>query len=110
MYITAITLNHKIQIVETGNIIEPITRRSEKIKRIILILSLSVLLLATVGLLACGGNGSSTGQPRIYIEEDFVDVGVVQPGDSLDYTFHFTNEGDAPLIITDATIEVIEGC
>ncbi len=79
-------------------------------KRMILILGLSVLLLAAVGLLACVGNGSLPGQPRIYIEEDFVDVGVVQPGDSLDYTFHFTNEGDAPLIITDATIEVIEGC
>ena len=79
-------------------------------KRIVLMWSLSVLLLATVGLLGCGDKGPSTGQPRIYIEEDFVDVGVVQPGDSLDYTFHFTNEGDAPLIITDATIEVIEGC
>ena len=79
-------------------------------KRMILILSLSVLLLAAVGLLACGGNGSLTGQPRIYFDEDFVDVGIVPPGVSLDYTFHFTNEGDAPLIITDVTIQVVEGC
>jgi len=79
-------------------------------KRMILILSLSVVLLAAVGLLACGGNGSSTGQPRIYFDEDFVDVGIVPPGVSLDYTFHFTNEGDAPLIITDTTIQVVEGC
>ena len=79
-------------------------------KRMTLILGLSVLLLAAVGLLACGGNGSSTVQPRIYFDEDFVDVGIVPPGVSLDYAFHFTNEGNAPLIITDATIRVLEGC
>ena len=79
-------------------------------KRMILILSLSVLLLAAVGLLACRGNGSLTGQPRIHFDEDFVDAGIVPPGVSLNYTFNFTNEGDAPLIINDVGIKVLEGC
>jgi len=78
-------------------------------KRTILILSLGVLL-AAVGLTSCGGNETSIGQPSIHFTEDYVDVGIVPPGISLDYSFRFTNEGDAPLIITDATIRVLEGC
>jgi len=75
----------------------------------ILILSLGVLL-AVVGLTSCGGNETSIGQPSIHFAEDYVDVGIVPPGVSLDYSFHFTNEGDAPLMITDAKILVLEGC
>ena len=56
------------------------------------------------------GNGSSTAQPRIYFYEDSVDVGKVPPGFSLDYTFHFTNVGDAPLIIEHVTARALEGC
>ncbi|MCK4964797.1 MAG: DUF1573 domain-containing protein [Dehalococcoidia bacterium] len=74
-----------------------------------IMISLSVLL-AAVGLTACGGNGSPTGQPSIHFDEEYVDEGNVSPGMPLDYSFHFTNEGDAPLIIDDVKIQVIEGC
>ncbi len=55
-------------------------------------------------------NESSTSQPRIYFDEDFVDVGKVPPGDSVDYTFHFKNVGNAPLIIEDTSARAIQGC
>lgn len=55
-------------------------------------------------------NGPSTGQPRIHFDEDFVDVGRVPSGDSVDYTFHFKNMGDAPLIIEDVSALALEGC
>lgn len=76
----------------------------------IFLLGLAMLLLATVGLTSCVGNQSSTGEPRIHFEEDFADVGTVPPGISLDYVFRFTNEGDAPLLITGVRIQVVEGC
>jgi len=79
-------------------------------RRMAVMISLSVLLLAAVGLTACGGNGSATGQPRIHFGNVSVDVGTVPPGDRLDYIFHFTNEGDAPLIIDDVKIVAVEGC
>jgi len=103
------------RISDTGNTItRPKERQvlgmSGKTKRVIPKLCAGLLLLTVVGLLACGGDGSSTGQPRIHFDQDFIDVGIVPPGVSLDYAFHFTNEGDAPLIIRDATIQVLEGC
>jgi len=80
-------------------------------KRIVPILILSVLLLVALVLTACGGNGSSTGQPRIHFDQDSVDVGTVPPGVALEYFFIFTNEGDAPLIVDDDVgINVLEGC
>lgn len=79
-------------------------------RRMAVMISLSVLLLAAVGLTACGGNGSATGQPSIHFDEEYVDAGNVSPGVPLDYSFHFTNEGDAPLKIDDVKIQVIEGC
>lgn len=87
-----------------------VLERMEKMRRVTIMISLSVLL-AAVGLTACGGNGSPTGQPRIQFDEYYyVDVGNVSPGVPLDYSFHFTNEGDAPLKIDDVKIQVIEGC
>ena len=80
-------------------------------KRIVLMSILSVLLLAAVGLTACGGNEPSTGQSVIHFDQETVDVGTVPPGVVLDYSFHFTNEGDAPLIVdADADVDVLEGC
>jgi len=55
-------------------------------------------------------NGRTTGQPRIYFEEDSFDAGMVPWGDSLEYTFQFTNVGDAPLTIGDVSVLALEGC
>lgn len=55
-------------------------------------------------------NGRTTGQPRIHFDEDFVDTGMVPPGDSLEYTFQFTNVGGAPLTIEDVSARALEGC
>ncbi|MDR9459147.1 MAG: DUF1573 domain-containing protein [Dehalococcoidia bacterium] len=79
-------------------------------KRIVPISILSVLLLVTLGLTACGGSEPSTGQPVIHFDQEIVDVGTVPAGSILDYSFNFTNEGDAPLIINDVGIKVLEGC
>ena len=80
-------------------------------KRIVPISILSLLLLVTLGLTACGGSESTTGQPVIHFDQENVDVGTVPPGVALDYSFHFTNEGDAPLIVdADADVDIVEGC
>lgn len=79
-------------------------------KRIVPISMLSVLLLVTLGLTACGGSEPSIGQPVIHFDQEIVDVGTVPAGSVLDYSFNFTNEGDAPLIINDVGIKVLEGC
>ena len=80
-------------------------------KRIVLISSIIVILLIAVVFTAYGGNGASAGQPVIHFDQENVDVGTVPPGVALDYSFHFTNEGDAPLIVDyDADVDVVEGC
>jgi hypothetical protein len=69
-----------------------------------------MILLVAVILTACGGNGATAGQPVIHFDQEIVDVGIVPAGFVLDYSFNFTNEGDAPLIINDVGIKVLEGC
>ena len=81
-------------------------------KGIILILGLSMLLLAVVVLPACGRSSPvpTLDQPRIYFIQDSVDVGKISPGVALDYTFHFKNVGDAPLVIEGVSARALEGC
>lgn len=80
-------------------------------KRVVPISILGVLLLVTMGLTACGGNETSTGQPRIHFVQESVDLGNISPGVAIDYSYHFTNEGDAPLIVDDDVgITVLAGC
>lgn len=71
----------------------------------------SVLLLVTLGFIACGGSELSTSHPVIHFDQEIVDVGIVPAGSELDYSFNFTNEGDAPLIVDDdVSIKTLEGC
>jgi hypothetical protein len=80
-------------------------------KRIVPISILSVLLMVTLGLTACGGSDPSTGQPVIHFDQENVDVGTVPPGVALTYSFNFTNVGNAPLIVDDKiAIKTLEGC
>ena len=79
-------------------------------KRIVPISILSVLLLVALGLTACDGSEPSTGEPRIHFDQETVDLGVIPPGYAIDYSFNFTNVGDAQLIIDDVKIKTLEGC
>ncbi len=92
---------------ERGNIL-----RGGRMKGIILILGLSMLLLAGVVLPACGQSNPipTQGQPRLSFTQDSVDVGKIPPGVVLDYTFHFKNVGDAPLVIEGVSARALEGC
>jgi hypothetical protein len=70
-----------------------------------------MILLVAIILTACGGNGTTAGQPAINFDQETVDIGNVSPGVALDYSFRFTNEGDAPLIVDDdVAIKTLEGC
>ena len=40
--------------------------------------------------------------PAISFESDFHDFGEIQEGEVVNYTFKFTNEGEGPLIISNA--------
>ena len=80
-------------------------------KRIVPISILSVLLLVALGLTACDDSEPSTGEPRIHFDQETVDLGYISSGEAIDYSFHFINEGDAPLIVEDDVgIKAMEGC
>ena len=49
-------------------------------------------------------------QPRIHFDQDVVDVGTVLFGERLTYTFHFSNTGDALLIIGNISAPELESC
>ena len=71
---------------------------------------ISVLLLAALGLTACNNGEPQIGDPRIHFDQKTVDLGIIPPGDSIDFSFNFTNMGNAPLIIDDVKIKTMEGC
>ncbi len=51
-----------------------------------------------------------TGGPRISFEKDSVYLGEATPDQRMLYDFRFQNVGDAPLIIYEATIKILQGC
>jgi len=69
-----------------------------------------LLLTVIVFIAGCSTAQPSTAGPRIYFDEDSVDLGKLAPGVSLDYTFHFENVGNEPLIIEDVWARAEEGC
>ncbi len=48
--------------------------------------------------------------PRIFFDEDSVDMGKVPAEPPVGYDFHFKNVGDRPLVIIDASLQALEGC
>ena len=52
----------------------------------------------------------STEGPRIFFDEDFIDLGEATPHQPLHAEFHFQNVGDAQLVVYDVTKETLEGC
>jgi len=80
-------------------------------------LGLGVLLVITaiVSLLRGPGTGRATievtGQPRLRVDRQLVDLGAVRLGQTVEASFTLTNVGDQPLRLTQAPyIEVVEGC
>jgi hypothetical protein len=52
-----------------------------------------------------------TGSPRLRVDRDRVDLGVVQLGKTVQVDFNLTNVGDQTLTFTEAPyVEVVEGC
>lgn len=75
-------------------------------------------LLLLLGALAILGDGTGrrvkvevTGQPRLRVDQDRIDLGDVRLGQTVKASFVLANVGDQPLSLTQAPyIEVLEGC
>jgi hypothetical protein len=76
----------------------------------------AVLLL--LGALAIIGDGSNrrvaievSGQPKLKVDTDLVDLGDVRLGKTVEAAFVLSNVGDQPLSLTPMPyVEVVEGC
>jgi len=72
------------------------------------------VLVLLAALAALGGRKAAvevTGQPRLKVDRETVDLGDVPLGRTVEAAFDLTNVGDQPLRLTrPPTIEVIEGC
>ena len=65
----------------------------------------SVLLAAAIALfVACGGGGETASGPRLALDGDSFDLGVVKAGGSIQRTIDFRNEGTEPLEVTIADV------
>lgn len=77
----------------------------------------AVILLVLTGALFLSLSCSSTealltysGGPRIFFDQDFVDLGEATPDQKIHTEFRIRNVGDEPLIIYDTTSRALEGC
>ncbi|MBI2862223.1 MAG: DUF1573 domain-containing protein [Chloroflexi bacterium] len=71
------------------------------------------LVLALVTACASGSptvTPSYQGGPRLLVDHEVADLGVVSPGVVVEHAFKITNGGDAPLQIGDVVARVEEGC
>ncbi len=76
---------------------------------------LALVLLALSAVLGSRPPGPAqievTGQPRLKVDRELIDLGNIQLGRTVDASFVLTNVGDQPLQIAEAPfIEVVEGC
>ena len=69
-----------------------------------------LVLFALVSAILLAACSQSEPQPRIHFDQVVVDAGNITFGERLTYTFHFSNTGNAPLIIGNVTAEALEGC
>lgn len=75
-------------------------------------------LLLLLGVLAVLGDGTArrvkvevSGQPRLKVDQDVIDLGDVRLGETVEASFILANVGDQPLTLAQAPyIEVVEGC
>jgi hypothetical protein len=96
-------------------------RRAAQRRRSPLVAILAVLgglALMAVALSSLSGRESTrpapievTGQPRLKVDKELVDLGNVRLGQTVDASFMVTNVGDKPLVFEEVPyIEVVEGC
>lgn len=72
-----------------------------------------LLLFGALSLLGGGRKAAIevTGQPRLKVDREVVDLGEIQLGRTVEAAFVLTNVGDQPLRVTDPPYaEVVEGC
>lgn len=50
------------------------------------------------------------GGPRLYLPITEVDLGQIPLMENVSYSFDLVNVGDAPLVVSDASVRVLEGC
>jgi hypothetical protein len=96
-------------------------RRAARQRKIPIAIILAVgggLLLVGAAVAALLGGGSSrpaeievTGQPRLKVDKEVIDLGNIRLGNTVDASFVLTNVGDTPLQFQqEPYIEVVEGC
>lgn len=84
---------------------------------VVLIIGAGAVLLL-LGALAVIGNGSTrrvpievSGQPKLKVDTEVVDLGDVRLGKTVEAAFVLSNAGDRPLSLTAMPyVEVVEGC
>jgi hypothetical protein len=80
-------------------------KKSRSVKAIVFLVLFS--LVGIMLLAACSQQGP---QPRIHFDQDVVNAGNISFGQRLTYTFHFSNTGNATLIIGNVSAQALEGC
>ncbi len=91
-------------------------RRASPLVAILAVLGGLALVAAALSVLS--GRESSrpapievTGQPRLKVDKELVDLGNVRLGQTVEASFMVTNVGDKPLVFEEVPyIEVVEGC
>ena len=93
------------------------SRRNRTNPIVVVGIAAGFLVLLAAALLLFGDKPPSraaievSGQPRLRVDRELVDLGDVPLGRTVEVTFLLTNVGDQPLRVTDAPYaEVIEGC
>jgi hypothetical protein len=83
---------------------------SEKIKEVLKLSIYLFLLFSLAGFTLLAACAQHELQPRIHFDNDVFNAGNISFGERLTYTFHFSNQGNAPLIIGNVTDQALEGC
>lgn len=89
-----------------------ILRKQKQAKqRLIWLVSIGVLLIATALFVAFGGSSDKSGTPSVAVDQEVIEYGDVKFNTNLTFEIKVTNTGDGTLRFKeDPYIEVREGC